>query len=222
MALPPRVAQAESANPVKIPRLTLATAALAVAIFLLPGAGEFLAWDRGDLGLFSWVTALTSHLTHWNRSHLIFDLLAWIVLGVMVETHSRRLWVWTIGLSAPIVSLFVLVTAPEISVYRGLSGFDSALFAVAALVIHSRARQADDSVTKLTALVCLLALIAKITWEWSTGSPIFARGGDFTAVPQAHLAGALAGWIAFQLTRKNRNMKAVTGHPIRLARNPGD
>lgn len=203
MPFSPPVAQTKSIRPVKFPRLTLATAVLAVAIFLLPGASEFLAWDRDNTELFSWVTAGTSHLTHWNRSHLIFDLLAWIVLGTMVEAHSRRLWAWSVGLSAPVVSLFILVAAPDITIYRGLSGLDSALFVATAFMTFSRARQRDDSTTKWMSLVCLLALAAKITWEWSTGIPVFAGSGDFVVVPQAHLAGAVAGWIAFQLTRTN-------------------
>lgn len=180
----------------KLPRLTLATAALAVAFFILPGAGESLAWDRNAGGLTSWVTALTAHLTHWDLSHLFFDLLAWIVLGSMVEMHARRLWIWTIGLSVPLVSLFVLLAAPDVWIYRGLSGLDSALFITTALMIHDRARQQGNRGMKWIAVGCILALLAKIAWEWSTGSPIFARGGDFTAVPQAHLAGALAGLIA--------------------------
>mgnify|MGYP001812911797 CR=1 FL=1 len=180
----------------KIPRLTLAAAALAAAIFLLPGASELLAWDRDVGGLISWLTVLTAHLTHWDLSHLVFDLLAWIVLGTMVETHSRRLWAWTIGLSAPLVSLFVLLAAPDVSIYRGLSGLDSALFIAAALMIRGRAQKQDDPGVPWIAVSSIVALVAKITWEWSTGDSLFARGGEFVTVPQAHLAGALAGWIA--------------------------
>lgn len=204
MALSPPVSQAKSIHPVKLPCLTLATAALAVAIFVLPGAGESLGWDRNAGGLISWVTALTAHLTHWDLSHLFFDLLAWIVLGSMVEMHARRLWIWTIGLSAPLVSLFVLLAAPDVTIYRGLSGLDSALFIAAALMIHTRARQQGDPGMKWIAVGCVLALLAKIAWEWSTGSPVFARGGNFTAVPQAHLAGAMAG------------LTAAIAHKIRL------
>ena len=186
----------------RIPRLTLATAALVVAIFILPGAGESLDWHRDDSGMTSWVTALTAHLTHWNLPHLGFDLLAWLVLGSMVETHSRRLWGWTVGLAAGLVSLFVFLAAPEITIYRGLSGIDSALFIASAITIHTRAKLRGDHLMGLIALGCILTITGKIIWEWTTGTPLFARGGGFTAVPQAHLAGAVAGWIAVWVTRK--------------------
>jgi rhomboid family GlyGly-CTERM serine protease len=202
MALPSPVAQAILVHPVKLPHLTFATAALAVAIFLLPGAGESLAWDRNDTGTVFWANALTAHLTHWDPAHLLFDLLAWMVLGTIIETHSRRLWCWTVGLSVPLVFLFVLLAAPDISVYRGLSGLDSALFTAAALMIHDRAIKRNDPGMAWITVGCIMALVSKIVWEWSTGSPVFARSGNFTAVPQAHLAGALAGWIVFQVTRR--------------------
>lgn len=220
MALSSSIAQAKYIRPVKFPRLTLATAALVVAIFILPGAGESLAWERNAGGFTSWVTALTAHLTHWDLSHLCFDLLAWIVLGSMLEMHARRLWVLTIGLSAPLVSLFVLLAAPDVLIYRGLSGLDSALFITTALMILDRARQQEDRGMAWIAIGSILALLAKIAWEWATGSPVFARGGDFTAVPQAHLAGAAAGWVAAQIVRKKPIQRTDPGTLNRVTRNP--
>ena len=106
------------------------------------------------------------------------------------------------------------------SIYRGLSGLDSALFIAAALMIHTRARQQGDRGMKWITVGCILTLLAKIAWEWSTGSSVFARGGDFTAVPQAHLAGALAGWVAVQITQKRTTQITGPRTPNRVIQNP--
>jgi hypothetical protein len=78
--------------------------------------------------------------------------------------------------------------------------------------------QQGDPVMKWIALGCIVALTAKIAWEWSTGSPIFARGGDFSAVPQAHLAGAMAGFTAaiaqkIRLRGNRRSAPSSEGRP---------
>ena len=69
---------------------------------------------------------ITGHFVHWTPSHLAWDLLAFIVLGAIC---LRRRWLFAsvVMTTALIVSTFLLVLCPEVTMYRGLSSIDSAL-----------------------------------------------------------------------------------------------
>jgi membrane associated rhomboid family serine protease len=183
---------------VNSPRHTIAAAALVAAIHLLPGAAEALSYVRsGSAVSIDW-TLLTAHLTHWDLRHLIWDSLALLVLGWMIESRSVRLWWGVIGFGIASVSSVVLLAQPSLTAYRGLSGIDSALFTAAVIVIGKEAHRHRDPLGMIVASGSALAFLAKVTWEWSTGIALFAQPQDssYVVVPIAHIAGAVAGAVA--------------------------
>lgn len=148
--------------------LTLATLAVALlngSLFELQRGGD--AWR-----------IVTCHFTHWTYEQLAWDALAFICLGVACERRDRGAYHATLLASVLLIPLAVLVADPRVIAYRGLSGIDSALFAL--LVVS----------TRNVFLGVLFA--AKIAFEVFTGSPVFAEGG-YEVVPIAHVAGALIG-----------------------------
>jgi hypothetical protein len=94
-----------------------------------------------------------------------------------------------------LIPLTLWVGLPDLQTYRGLSGIDSALFALLATLLLKQEWQARrwKWVVPL-ALVCL-AFAAKVGYELATGLTIFvdSRAVAMIPVPLAHGAGAGVG-----------------------------
>lgn len=162
--------------------LTIAAAVLAAA--MLPVS--WLELTRGGEP-WRWVTG---HLVHWSHEHLLWDLLAFVALGIACERRHRAAFHATLAASALLIPLAVWIFAPGILAYRGLSGIDSALF-VLLLTLHR---------SRIT-LVLGCAFLAKMAFEMATGSTVFAGDlGGAVPVPVAHVAGAVAALLV-QFTR---------------------
>jgi hypothetical protein len=106
-----------------------------------------------------------------------------MALGIVCE-RRRLLFFGVLLATALIVSLLLLLTCPEVALYRGLSAIDSALWIWAATIVAGR---------RLMAASMLVALFfGKVLVELSTGSSVFASG--ITVLPSVHLVGAAIGF----------------------------
>jgi rhomboid family GlyGly-CTERM serine protease len=137
-----------------------------------------------------WWQVFTCHFTHWTYEQLAWDAVAFLALGAACARRHRAAFCATLLASAVLVPLAVLVFAPEVIAYRGLSGLDSALFV---LLLGLEARR-----NKLVA-ACAVAFIAKIVFELQTGATVFA--GSVAPVPVAHIAGAVAAALVLLVER---------------------
>jgi rhomboid family GlyGly-CTERM serine protease len=169
--------------------VTLLLAALAAAATLF-GNGAELQYARGSA---PW-TLLTCHFTHWSLDQFLWGLAVFVPLGVACERRSRTRFLLALSGSAVAVPLAVAALAPHIGTYRGLSGLDSALFALLACLIAGERRNGDRATLTLIAAAAL-GFGGKIAYELFTGSPMFASqlGAGIVPVPLAHAAGALVG-----------------------------
>lgn len=167
-----------------------------LALALLTAASEPLAaaleFDRSRLLTEPW-RALTGHFTHWDLRHLFWDALMFAVLAGVVERRQRSRFLPCLALSALAIPVVLLVAEPGITRYRGLSGIDSALFALAVGVVLR-----DALAARRRTVVWLLAFAtagfgAKLAYEAVTGHCVFAGSDAFVPVPIAHLVGATAG-----------------------------
>lgn len=171
----------------------LLIAALAVAIAAVPGAAPVLQWDREAIAQGQVWRLLTGHLTHWSLDHLAWDVLAFAVLGVWAwSQNAARFW-WTLIGSSLAIGAALWLWQPALIVYRGLSGIDSALFALVAVTVWRR----GSCGWRWAAIVALLAFMGKTVFELATGSALFvqALGPGVSAVPLAHLVGAAMGGV---------------------------
>ena len=169
-----------------LPWLTGCLSAAAIAIFAL--GGDAFALERGAGGSeWRWLTA---HLAHFDANHLSWDLAVFAVLGAWLESSSRkRLAVILTGSAAAISAAFWFL-APELLSYRGLSGIDSALAAAVAVGLYNSASKPSERALPAALLV---ALAAKIAWEFATGGTLFVTADSYVGVPLAHLTGAIVG-----------------------------
>ena len=134
---------------------------------------------------------LSGHLVHWDATHLLWDALVFAALGAAAEAcGSRRRVAAALLLAAVAGSATFLLRHGELSVYRGLSGLDSALLALVAVTQIQTARSRP---TRLFFAAVLIGFLAKTIMEIAAGHALFAAGGGWVNLPSVHLAGAAAG-----------------------------
>ncbi len=137
---------------------------------------------------------LTGHLTHFGADHLRWDLLAFVALGVAAEFQSRSRFLITLGASALLISLGVLIAQPQFVIYRGLSGIDSALFGLVLAGVLLEGWRARHGFSLAVGGLALAGFAAKCAYELITADTVFVASSDvFAPVPLAHLIGMLTG-----------------------------
>jgi rhomboid family GlyGly-CTERM serine protease len=168
---------------------------VAAVILLLPALVAPLQYDRAAIADGEIWRLLSGHWVHSSFDHFFWDVLAFGCLGAACELRGRRQFLVCVVVSAIAISLTIWLALPEMSVYRGLSGIDSALFGllfVELLRDGIRARKPDQVAF---AVVCFLAFALKISYELIAGRNVFveAAGFGWVGVPLAHIAGASVG-----------------------------
>ena len=175
--------------------LVVATASLAIALW--PGAASLLEFDRAALAAGQWWRVLSGQLTHFGFDHLAWDASVFAVLGVMCERRNRTATLACLGIAALLIPAAVWLLLPEIATYRGLSGLDTALFALLGMMMLSEKRREGSRGQMAVIFGLRRGMLAKIAWEFHTGGTIFvdSSSGQFVPVPLAHLVGAAVGLL---------------------------
>ena len=157
----------------------------------LAGAGEPLQYDRiavhgGEVWRFA-----TASLVHWSWDQLLWDGIVFAALGLVAAKAWPARFHFAVFASAIAIPIVIHVGVRDVMTYRGLSGIDSALFALVALRL---AKQTRSPVFWL----CLIGFAAKIGFEAATGSTVFVRelAPGVSAMPLAHVIGAAIGALA--------------------------
>lgn len=174
--------------------VSLSLAVISIIVYLVPGAREWLQYDRSLIAAGEIWRIITCHWTHWTFDHLFWDAAALAVLGTLCERLDRYRFLICLLIAAIVIPATVWLFIPDMQTYRGLSGIDSALFTLFAILTLKRPsiRQTSGGY----AILLLLVLgIAKVIFELSTGMTLFVDGSEnhFIPVPLAHLAGGLVG-----------------------------
>jgi rhomboid family GlyGly-CTERM serine protease len=167
--------------------------ALPALLFQPPGwAGrlqlDFAAVSRGEP--WRWVTC---HWTHWSLDHLAWDLGAFLLLAAVCESRSPRRLLAAVASAALLIPAVLGISMPAMGSYRGLSGIDSALFVLAAVLVGRE----EQGMRRLPAVLAVAGFLAKAVYESATGTALFAESaGSFVPAPLAHLAGGVCGLFA--------------------------
>jgi len=168
-----------------------------VCLYFIPGTGKLLELNR-ELVMHGEVWRLvTGHFVHCSLNHLFWDAAAFVVLLGVGQYKDFKGFTMTGIIAVPVISLAVLLLCPEIEIYRGLSGLDTALYAY--LVLYCLYDAIKDQNRKSTVLFLLLltGLLVKNIWEVCTGNVLFCNTDGFVPVPIAHLVGMLVGFSVF-------------------------
>ena len=186
--------------------LALCAAFAALSLLAWPLPRDALDWQPALTASQPW-RALTAAFVHWTPLHLAANLAGCAVLALLGHRAALGKPEALAALIALPLTQAALLLRPDLHRYAGLSGELHALAAIAALTLISRPGR-----DRLIGAAIALGLIVKLVLEHPLGPALRTTPGfDFQVAPFAHLAGAVAGLIAWGLTMR--------GYP-RSPRNP--
>jgi len=180
-----------------IPLVSLCLSAITALLFLLPPAAAALEYDRVAIGSRQVWRLVTGHLVHYSFDHFFWDTLMFGVLAVVCERRNRLRFFACVIASAASISLAMWFWAPSIYRYRGLSGVDSALFALVAAELFTEGIRSATRMHVAMAAACFTGFVLKSVFELTTGQTVFVTSLGFGAVsvPLAHVVGAATGAV---------------------------
>lgn len=163
----------------RVERALLATLIVLTATAnLLPD--ESMEWNRQAIGQGQAWRLWTGQFCHWSPLHLVGNLAAVGAIALITGRDIRR-WLCTLPVLSPLLSLFLLASAPALAHYRGLSGL------VGVLIVGAMVE--GGTIGRLLGL----GYLAKLGVDALSGnsSPLLPDG--ITTTWQAHLGGVLLG-----------------------------
>ena len=176
------------------PWSTFILAGFALVLYALFGARpEALIFTRDGIQAGELWRLFTGHLVHTGTDHLVWNLIALLVLGSMFEILERpspRRYFAIFAVGCLTIDAALWWGQPGLLGYCGLSGVLTATFALA-VVAGWRATGSP------WVLLGGAGVLAKIGFEMATGQTLFADTA-WPPVPLAHAAGLLVG-LAFLL-----------------------
>lgn len=203
-------------------RLTILLSLFAIVAWTSPLLSQWMELNYLLVADGQWWRLWTGHLTHYDGSHLFWDLLMFAVLGAACEEkHPRRFGFGLIVMMAGVAGI-VGLRCDEITVYRGLSGLDTGLFV---WFVADQCRRCWMERDRLAALVwssAVLGLISKLVFEATTGQTLFVESANFTPMVESHLAGAALGLLCAMLAYRTSGLVhsnlAAPAHTITVHR----
>ncbi len=181
----------------RLPCASLLLSAAAVLVFVLPSATTWLQYDRLAIAAGEIWRLVSSHWTHVSGDHLFWDVLTFLVLGTLCERMSRLRFCACVLGSAVLIPVALWITMPQLEMYRGLSGIDSALYVLLAVTLLKDEVHGRRWAWVIALSGVLFAFIGKVGYEIATGGTIFVDSGasHMILVPLAHCVGAVVGMI---------------------------
>ena len=196
---------------------SLLLTAAAALVYPAPGLSALLEYDRLALHGGELWRLLTCHWTHVSFEHLLWDALTFLFLGAACERRNRPRFLAAVVCSAIVIPLSVRLALPGLRYYRGLSGIDSALFALLA-VLFLREKAQSRGLRRSVVVIFFTAFLGKIGFEAITGMTVFVdnAGTGMVPVPLAHLVGAaagiLSGTVALPLPKRDGPARPLHPH----------
>lgn len=181
----------------RIPCASLFFVASAVVVSVWPGLGAHVQYDRAAIAAGELWRLVAGHWAHYSFDHFFWDVLAFAALGVACERRSRARFLGCVIASALAISASVWLMLPDMQTYRGLSGIDSALFALLTVTMWNDGRQSRRRGPQAVAMTCLMAFLLKTAFELVTGRNVFVHTVEpgLVGVPLAHIVGAFCGLV---------------------------
>jgi rhomboid family GlyGly-CTERM serine protease len=160
-----------------------------------PSITQWLAFDTEASHSGEIWRIFTGHFCHYNLSHFVGDVAAFLIWAIVVELISRRLLLGAILGTSALVGCWLLACGAPPMDYRGLSAIDCALAAQLFTLTYFD-RRVTARPWLLTALVIATTLFfGKSLYEFSTGHALLAPklGEGVRLLPETHVLGILAG-----------------------------
>lgn len=190
----------------RLPVATLLICAAAGAVYVMAPLQALFVYDRAAIGGGELWRLVTGNLVHHSGAHLVFNVMAFLVAGALVETQRCRHFFLLCLLAGALIGAALYAARPELIVFGGLSGVVTAAVAYLCLIGLTQA-----GACRWLCLTASIILVAKIASEMATGSSILlgAKPQDFAPVPESHLVGAAAAILLFLWERVRHDAARV-------------
>lgn len=155
----------------------------------IPGAADWLRYDRVAIGDGQLWRILTANFIHLGWSHLALNVAGLLAVGwLFAEDYPRSQWIVILLICSVATSIGLYFFTPEIKWCVGLSGALHGLFAAGAIALIF------DGVSFGWGL--LAGCAGKLLYEQTVGSMPFSAGVvGGSVVTDAHLWGAIGGVV---------------------------
>lgn len=182
----------------RLPVWTLVICTSAVIVFGSAAIQAFLIYDRNAIAHGELWRLVTGNFSHFSTTHLVYDLVAFLIAGTIIEVRGYRYFSTLCLSAATLIGVVLFFAEPAMHYYAGLSGVATA--AVAYLCLHGLT---EKGTWRWLCAAMLLGLLAKIGIELALGrSLLFEIGAqEFMPVPLSHLVGAATALLLFVLVR---------------------
>jgi len=192
-----------------LPFGTILVLMVSVLSYLSPDVASLLVYDRLAVMNGQWWRLVTSHVVHFDRLHLVYDLIAFGLIGWILEARLCRYFYFLCALLAFSIGIALFIMKPGMMRYGGLSGLACGLFIYLALIdlYHSK-------LLRIPCWIVIGAVSIKIIFEGCTGQSIFpySKQAFFVSMWEAHAIGSLmAIWIFFAGRVVKRKILNVNG-----------
>lgn len=169
-------------------------AIFATIIMFFPGLNHIFEWKGHVMHSLEFYRVFTCHFTHFGFSHFFWDTIIFLPLAAITEINNRRLFMTFLLLQALLISMTNYYTVD--SVYRGLSGTDTGLYALFLLKLSAK----NEKLRKYI-IILLILFFSKTIYEAVMQQTIFVTQNSSLFIPayQAHLAGFLSGALIYFL-----------------------
>lgn len=167
--------------------LTFALVAASGVVQCFPQLHPALYFDIDGVLKGQWWRLVSGHFVHSDLQHLLWNSVAFLVLGGMLEKSGA--WALPVTLLAGIGFVDLLLVSPfsEVAVYCGMSGFLNSLFV---FCLWQHWRTYNNRVFPVIAAAGLLKTFIEIVIQDSLLTEI-----SWPPYPEAHLAGILGGAV---------------------------
>ena len=206
-------AQKEKSVKSLLPVWTLVVLGGAIVSFIFPEVSSWLVYDRAAILNGQIWRILTSHLVHFDKAPLVYDLIAFGVTGWILESKGRGLFCLSCALMALSIGIFLVGVETSMAYYGGLSGLAIGLLTYLAL----------DGLGDLKPWRVLCRLVVffvplKIVLEAYTGGSVllFTASSAFVPIWESHAMGSLTALSIFLAKKIFRNGSTmVSGMPAK-------
>ncbi|NQD35692.1 rhombosortase [Permianibacter sp. IMCC34836] len=186
----------------RVPVVTLACVALMLALQYLVRDHSQFYFDQTAISNGDYWRLLTGHFIHADNAHLRWNLVALLLLGLLLEQHSRTLMLAALVGGVFVIDIWLLSPLAGVSRYCGLSGV---LNSVLVLLLWQEWRRHKQWLPVLTGLLALAKIVVELTAQQS----LFTHF-SWPPYPPAHLAGSVAGLILIAVVHHRSHVSRFT------------
>jgi len=197
----------------KPPLLTIFISLVCMAAFLSTPIASRLIFDREAILNGQVWRLLSCHLVHFTPSHLIYNLFAFVIASWILERKSLCHLLIIYSLTAVSISMALLIFAPDMDFYGGVSGMACGLLYYCALL-----KQREPHLKGLCrcVLLCIPIKLALETYHQTSVLPYF-EPQPFVMMPVSHIAGVVSAILLYGVIsllsagKSRRNFHLLSG-----------